>query len=296
MKALIVAAPSDRPLAEHVAAHLDAELARVEVRAFPDEETYVRIDSEVADRHVIIVANLVRPNARILPALFLAETARELSPASIGLATPYLPYMRQDARFEPGEGLTSQYFGSLISRSFDWLVTIDPHLHRYQSLDECYAIPSKVAESAGPIARWIAENVERPLVVGPDEESFQWVSAVAQRAGLPSVIMDKIRHGDRDVQVTGAGLPPWTDQTPVILDDIISTGRTMVETVRLLREAGLKPPVCVGVHALFVGDAYQILRGAGVERVVTCNTVSHLSNEIDVIGELARGIGELIAL
>ncbi|RAL22963.1 phosphoribosylpyrophosphate synthetase [Lujinxingia litoralis] len=294
MKALIVSAPADRPLAEQIAAHLDAELAVAEVRAFPDEETYVRIDSEVSGRQVVVVANLVRPNAKVLPALFLAETARELDAASIGLATPYLPYMRQDARFAPGEGLTSRYFGALISRSFDWLATIDPHLHRYHSLDECYAIPSRVAESATPIARWLVENIERPLIVGPDEESYQWVAAVAQKAGLPSVIMDKIRHGDREVKVTGSGLPPWTDQTPVILDDIISTGRTMVETVRHLREAGLKPPVCVGVHALFVGDAYQILRGSGVERVVTCNTISHLSNAIDVIGELAAAVGTFI--
>ena len=85
----------------------------------------------------------------------------------------------------------------------------------------------------------------------------------------------------------------WRDRTPVLVDDIVSTARTMIETVRHLRHAGMKPPVCVAIHAVFSGSAYEDLRAAGVARVVTANTVVHPSNEIDVASLLADGVREM---
>src|SRR5690606_2963085 len=133
------------------------------------------------------------------------------------------------------EGLTSVYVARLLSDLVDDLVTVDPHLHRYRALGEVYRVPTRVVASAPRIADWVAAHVERPVIVGPDAESAQWVDAVAAAVGCPAVVLEKVRRGDRDVSVTvpaRGSSDPLRGRTPIILDDILSTGRTMVEALR----------------------------------------------------------------
>ena len=169
----------------------------------------------------------------MLPLLFAAATARELGASRVGLVAPYLAYMRQDRRFKPGEAVTSRQVARLLSDAFDWLVTVDPHLHRYSSLADIYSIPTHVVHAAPLIAEWIKANVTNPLIIGPDSESEQWVAAVASDVGAPYSVLEKVRHGDRDVEIRLKDLEQWKGRTPVLVDDIISTGRTMIEAVRL---------------------------------------------------------------
>src|SRR3569832_2014110 len=99
--------------------------------------------------------------------------------------------MRQDVRFHPGEAVRSRTFARLLSSSFDGLVTVDPHLHRWHSLSQLYPIASRVVPAAPAIAEWIRANVADPIVVGPDAESAQWVAEVARLVGVPHLVMEK---------------------------------------------------------------------------------------------------------
>ena len=290
MKALVLPMPGNEPLARCLAVHLDAESGALESRRFPDGESYVRILSPVEGRKVVIACTLNDPDRKILPLAFLAATCRELGALETGLAAPYLAYMRQDARFNPGEAISSRPFAKALGNWVDWLVTVDPHLHRYGSLGDIYSIPAAAVHAAPLVSAWIGSHVERPLLVGPDSESAQWVSEVAKAAGAPCVVLQKVRRGDRDVEVSVPEVARWQERTPVLVDDIISTAQTMMETVRHLRRAGLAPPVCIGTHGIFSGTAYEDLIAAGASRIVTCNTISHSSNAIDVSGLLAEEI------
>lgn len=272
---------------------LGAEMGQLTTRRFPDGESYVRIESDVKGREVVLLASLADPDDKILQVLYTAALARDLGASSVRLVAPYLPYMRQDTRFHPGEAVTSTYFARLLSNWVDGLVTVDPHLHRRSSLGEIYSVPTHVAHAAKLISKWIKQNVEKPLLVGPDEESAQWVAAVAADAGAPHIVLEKTRHGDRDVDVSVPQVDRWRDATPVLVDDIISTARTMIETVGHLKEAGLAPPICIGVHGLFAGSAYSDLQDSGVARIVTSNTVPHETNAIDVSAPLAAGLSEI---
>ena len=213
--------------ADALARELGAEAARGEVRRFPDGEWYVRIDSPVVGRDVAVVCPLDQPDEKFLAASLAAGTARDLGASRVGIVAPYLAYMRQDCRFRRGEGVTSAYFARLISSTFDWLVTVDPHLHRRASLGEIYSIPTRVAHAAPLLAAWINGNVEKPLLVGPDGESEQWVSAVAEGAGAPYVVLEKTRRGDRDVEIALPSVGRYAGRTPVLVDDIVSTATTM---------------------------------------------------------------------
>lgn len=293
MTALLFALPGAEELAGRLAARIAAERGAAEVRRFPDGEVYVRLDSEMAGRRVVLAAALERPDDKVLPLMMAAAAARDLGARQVLLVAPYLPYMRQDRRFRPGEAVTSTYFAQFLSERVDGLVTVDPHLHRRSDLSEIYSVPSVVVHAAAAVSQWITEEVERPVLVGPDEESAQWVGAVAAAAGAPHTVLRKQRRGDRDVAVSVPDVERWAGHTPVLVDDIISTARTMTATVGHLLRAGMAAPVCVGVHAIFADAAFEELLSAGASRVVTCNTIAHPTNAIDVTPLLAEALGRL---
>jgi ribose-phosphate pyrophosphokinase len=290
MRLLLVSLERNNPLTIPFAKSVGAEHALIEVRRFPDGETYLRYDTDVSQRHVILLSSLDDPDSKFLRLSLAISAARDLGASSVGLVSPYLPYMRQDSRFHAGEAVSSVYFASLLSAQVDWLVTVDPHLHRHASLSDIFDIPAVAAHSAPLIAKWIRQSVERPLLVGPDEESRQWVAAVAKDANAPHIVLNKTRRDDRDVEVSAPELNSWSEHTPVLVDDIISTARTMIATIENLKRAGLRSPVCIGVHGLFADNAYRDLIDAGPCRVVTSNTVPHETNAIDVSGLLADAV------
>jgi len=295
MKPIIVSLFEEHPAIQMIADTQGYEIGEVINRDFPDGESYLRIQTELKNKDVIILNSLNQPNAKLLPLILFAETARTLGARRVGLCTPYLAYMRQDKQFNPGEGVTSQYFAKLLSQHMDWLVTVEPHLHRYHNLDEIYSIPNTALDATPLIARWIVNNVKKPLLIGPDSESEQWVAEVAQAAHAPYLILEKNRHGDDDVEVSLPEIEPYRDHTPVLVDDIISTGQTMIEVIKHLQKSRMKAAVCVGIHAVFSNHAYDNLLKAGAARVVTCNTIRHESNGIDLSSILSDGIqGQLM--
>ncbi|HPE31195.1 MAG TPA: ribose-phosphate pyrophosphokinase [Parvularculaceae bacterium] len=291
---IIIPMPGNEAMARALAAELNIAVGSLLVRRFPDGESYVRLETPVGRRRIILVCTLDRPDQKFLPLIFAAGAARELGASGVGLVAPYLAYMRQDRRFQSGEAVTSTHFAAALNPWVDWLVTVDPHLHRRTSLSEIYAIPSVVQHAAPAISGWIRDNVDNPVLVGPDSESEQWVAAVAKDAGAPFAVLEKVRKGDRDVEISAPQVEEWGGRTPVLVDDIISTARTMMETVGLLKNAGLPPPVCIGVHAVFADNAYQELRTAGAGRVITCNTIEHESNEIELGKLIANGVRTML--
>ena len=291
---LFFSLPGNEKLTKQLAIKMKIDIGDMIFRKFPDKETYIRILSDVKNKKVVIFCTLHEPDDKILSLYFLSSTAKSLGSKSVYLVAPYLAYMRQDNVFNPGEAVTSTYFGKLISEFVDGIVTIDPHLHRIKSLSKIYHIPNTVIHAAKEISRWIKENVKNPILIGPDKESMQWVSVVAKNAGAPFTVLNKIRHSDTDVDVSIPNLQDYKNKTPVLVDDIISTAHTMIETVLHLKEKGMKPPICIGIHAIFAGNAYQELLDCGVSKIVTCNTIPHPSNLIDLSDILAKNLEELI--
>lgn len=274
--------PGNEESCERIALVAEGEIGALESRCFPDHESYLRVATDVAGRETILVCTLNEPNSKILPLLFCADSLRDLGARRVGLIAPYLAYMRQDARFQAGEAITSRSFAAVLSAHVDWLATVDPHLHRIKRLTDVYGIPAVAVHASRDIGRWIAANIPSPLIIGPDEESAQWVRDVSVAANAPSTVLTKARHGDLRVVESIPNLAEHRSRTPVLVDDIISTGRTMIEALRHLREQDAPRAWCVGVHAVFAGDAYAALQAAGAAGIVTTTTIPHSSNRIDV--------------
>ena len=287
MKPAVLPLPGNEALGARLTLELDAERIDATIRRFPDGESYVRLESPVAGRAVVLAAALDRPDDKLVPLLLAAATARELGAVSVGLVAPYLPYLRQDRRFLAGEAVSARGFAELLSSRLDWIVTVDPHLHRIHRLEEVYRIPAESITAAPRLAQWVRKHVVSPLLIGPDEESRQWVEAVAHMAGAPFAVLRKQRRGDVEVSVELPDLSAYRGRTPVLVDDIISTGATLVEAAGALRRAACDSPYCVAVHGVLAGAAYPRLLAVGVRQVVTCNTIVHSTNEIDVHDLLA---------
>jgi ribose-phosphate pyrophosphokinase len=293
-RAVFIALPGDEPLAEALADSLGGDVAALEYRRFPDGESYLRVDVPLDRRSVVIAARLTRPDPKIPALLFAADLARDLGASRVGMVAPYLPYMRQDIRFHPGEALTSASFARLISNAFDWLVTVDPHLHRYDRLDEIYSIPSTVVAAAPAIAEWISTNVQRPVVIGPDAESAQWVGAVATHAGLAWRVMRKQRFGDHDVRIAAPDLDGLEEHSPVLVDDIVSSGATLAGAAKVLVEAGLATPHCVVVHGLFGEASRKTLAAADIQQVVCTDSVVVPEGVIELAPLLVPAVHRMI--
>lgn len=281
--------PGNEGFAQALAEAGGFELGVIETRRFPDGESYVRLLTDVAGKCVDLVCTLARPDEGFLCLVFAADAARALGAREVTLVAPYLSYMRQDRRFQPGEAVSSKSFARLVSATFDRLVTVDPHLHRYPALSVLYTIPDITLHAAPALADWIATNVEAPLLIGPDQESEQWVSAIATRVGAPFTVLKKIRHGDRSVDVELPDLGAWRDRQPVLADDIASSGRTLIEAARKLALQGFSKPVCAVVHGVFAEDAHERLAAVS-SRIVSSNSVPHSTNAIDLAPLVAHAL------
>jgi len=289
----LYAMPGNEAMTELLVLHSGIPRHALDLHRFPDGETLVRIEPPPTQGDVAIVCTLDHPDPKVVPLLMAAATARELGAARVGLVAPYLAYMRQDTRFHPGEAISASIFGKLLGGAFDWLVTADPHLHRYRRLGEAYPLDAHAVHAAPRAAAWIRDHVEAPLIVGPDGESAQWANAVAAALGAPCVTASKERRGDRDVRIELPGIERWPAHMPVLLDDIIASGQTMIETLRCLRQHGRPAAVCVGLHGVFAPGAREGLLAAGASQVVTSNSIAGSTALIDISEDLAAATSVL---
>ena len=269
------------------AAHLPLQV--VQRHRFPDGELRLQLPPELPAR-VVVWRGLHQPNEKLMELLLIARGARALGAQWLGLVTPYLAYMRQDIAFHPGEVVSQRVVGGFLADLFDAVLTVDPHLHRVATLHE--AVPLRDAEravvlSGAPLlADLIAQHHSAPLLLGPDEESLQWVASAAQARGWDHAACVKQRHGDRHVTIALPALPV-AGRAVVLLDDVASSGQTLVEATRLLRAAGAASVDVAVTHALFAGDAIDRVKAAGARHVWSTDCIPHPSNAVSIVPAVA---------
>ncbi|HSH66658.1 MAG TPA: ribose-phosphate diphosphokinase [Bacteroidia bacterium] len=282
MNPVIFSFPGNELISEKIRIGLNGEKGNFILHKFPDDESYVRILTDVERKDIIVVCTLSQPDSKIIPLFFLCKLLKVLNAKTICLVTPYLSYMRQDKAFNKGEAVTSVYFAELISSFVDRLITVDPHLHRRSSLNEIYSIPCQVLHTNELISKYIEDHIPNALLIGPDSESKQWVSEIAFKANVPFIVLNKIRTGDSSVTVSLPEIKGYENRIPVLVDDIISTAKTMIEALKNLHKLQTKTPVCIAVHAIFALDSYNELSNSGVKEIITSNTIFHETNKIDI--------------
>lgn len=287
MKPIFVYDQGSQELARKLAKNLGYKCVPLMRRYFPDGETLVRVPKVAGHRKVYLIFRFDRPDAKLFPLLLAASALRKQGIKYITLLAPYLPYMRQDKAFHFGEAVAAREFAKIISQYFDELITIDPHLHRVTNLSKIYSIPTKTLTAAPMLAQYVAKTIKKPLLIGPDSESVQWVTQVAREQALDYVVLKKKRYNDTKVKIAWDHKIPIKGRTAVLVDDIISSGSTMIEVIKQLRKAGFTKIACLAVHAVFAKEAFEQIKKAGATHIVTTNTIIHETNKMDVSSLIA---------
>ena len=286
---LVLAFQDEAVLAHGLATAMGWPLAWVDEHNFPDGETRLRLPSHLPPQ-VVLLRGLQQANTRLTPLLLAAAGARELGAQRITLISPYLAYMRQDMAFTPGEVVSQRHLGRLLAASFDAVITVDPHLHRVTTMDEVVPGRRGVALTAAELlGGHVARQVPGALLLAPDEEAGQWVRRAAMAHGLDHAVCRKQRHGDRDVDVS---LPDHdvAGRAVVLLDDVASTGRTLIAAARGALDRGAASVDVAVTHALFMGDALAQVHAAGVRQVWSTDCVPHPSNAVSVVPLFAAAL------
>ncbi len=259
---------------------------------FPDGELKLRLPPALPER-VVLLRTLAQPNEKLIELMLAARTARELGARHLTLVAPYLAYMRQDIAFLPGEAVSQRIVGQFLASLFDAVITVDPHLHRIAALQDAVPVRQAIVLSGAPLlGEWIAQRRPNSLLIGPDSESGQWVAQAAAGRGLDHAVCQKVRQGDKAVQIV---LPPVNVQgrAVVLLDDVASSGRTLARAAQLLRAAGATSVDVAVTHALFAGDALQVIRDAGVAEVWSTDCIAHPSNAVSMAPAIAQALRNL---
>lgn len=280
----------DQATAQRIAGAAGMACASIARHRFPDGEIKLRLPAELP-QHVVLLRSLDNPNEKLTELLLVAHTARELGARHLTLVAPYLAYMRQDIAFQSGEVVSQRVVGRFLADLFDAVITVDPHLHRVATLQEAVPVPQAVVLSGAPLlAELIATHHTAPLLVGPDEESAQWIAQAARVYGFDFGVCSKVRHGDRDVQIALPEAMAFAGRAVVLLDDVASSGRTLAGAARLLLAGGAASVDVAITHALFAGDALQVIQNAGVGRVWSTDCIAHTSNAVSMAASIAHAL------
>jgi ribose-phosphate pyrophosphokinase len=277
--------------ARRLAALLGLPLQEIALHRFPDGEMCVTVGRAAAT--TIIYASLDQPNDKLIAILFAAEALRRAGAKRLVLLAPYLCYMRQDAAFHEGEAISQRAVGRLIAATVDRVITVDAHLHRTAEIAAVFpGIEAENLSAMPAIAGALRTAGIDPatIVVGPDAESRPWVSDLAGRLGLAHTVAQKIRRGDRSVEI-GFADPTLLNGRPVLLvDDIVSSGGTLITCAKALKAAGATTIDAVITHALFPPEMAAAFANAGIGSIRSTSSVPHPTNAIPLDDILAASL------
>jgi ribose-phosphate pyrophosphokinase len=280
-KIAIQSLPSGAVDATRLASRLGLVLQEISLHRFPDGE--IRVTVGPAGATTIIYASLDQPNDKLMALLFAAEALRRAGTRRLVLLAPYLCYMRQDAAFGEGEAISQKAVGRLIAGLVDRVITVDAHLHRTADIRAVFpGIEAENLSAMPAIAKALRATGVDPasIVVGPDAESRPWVSDLASQLGLAHTVAQKIRRGDRSVEIGFAEAASISGRPVLLVDDIVSSGGTLIASAKALNAAGATAVDAVMTHALFPPDMATEFANAGIRSVRSTSSVPHPTNAI----------------
>lgn len=291
--------PESDEQARAVSELLGIAYGKIAIHRFPDGEDRLILPESQAS-HIFLFRSLDRPHDKLIELLLASRTLRAQGVQRLTLVAPYLCYMRQDMAFHPGEVVSQKIIGQWLAELFDDVVTVEPHLHRISRLEQ--AIPARgramtltasVLFSSYLAALTATHDI---VLLGPDSESEQWVSVIAQAAGLEYAIARKTRRGDRSVVIELPESLIFGGKTVVILDDMASTGQTLAVAAEAVRERGAADVRVLVTHALFAEGCLERLKAAGINQIGSSDSIPHSTNLVSLAPLLAEGLDALLNL
>ncbi len=263
----ILGGTSAKNVAEKLSHRLQQPLLHTTYKRFPDEEFYVRLLDDIAGQDVLIVQTAY-PDPKIIELLLMQEAVRDAGARKITVIVPYFGYSRQDKKFEEGEAISARAIAQHISLRADCIITVDPHK---EHILKFFTVPAYSCSAVGSIAKHLMEK-RIDFILAPDKGAKERAKEAASLIGCQYDYLEKTRIDGTTVKITPKTLNA-SGKHVAIIDDIISTGGTMAQSIRELKKQGAKSVIVACTHGLFVGGAKEKLLSADCDEIISTDTI-----------------------
>lgn len=291
-------------LAKKLALSLKWPYLAVQERLFLDGELQPKLTFEPKIKKAILLYQKKEGeniNSYLVKYLFLARKLKDLAKEIIGIM-PYFPYMRQDSIFREGEPLSALYLAELLSNYLDIFITVGAHEHR-KHLYDLFKIPSYNISPYGVLSepfkdilsKEIKKDFNRIIVVGPDQEAANYVKDFCKAFPAQYVILQKQRNiKTGKIHFTNTTNSLFKDKIVIIVDDMVSSGGTISDVGKLIKQKGASKIAFAFIHAVLGDKSICSLQNLKPFKIVTTNTLENSFYQIDITKLLTKTIKELI--
>jgi ribose-phosphate pyrophosphokinase len=278
----IVSGPSSQLLATRTASLLGCEVDLTEFKDFPDGEVYCRVTGELRGKDIVLIQSTPTANDYVY-LLELIDACDEAK--SLTVVMPYMGYARQDKRFHPGEPISARALARTIRADRVFTVNVhDPSVLPY--------FPCEAADlnAAGVIGNYIVNmSLHDPVLMAPDDGALKLVRPAAEQYGLPYDYLEKTRLSGEEVKIAPKNLD-IKGRDVVLMDDIVSTGGTIAEAIKLLKAQGAREVHVACVHAVLVRNALLRMHQAGMRSMLSTDTLERATSKVSVAPIIAEAV------
>lgn len=284
---MIIGGSSSQKLAANIAREMGDVLCPLESRKFPDGERYIRIKGDVSDGVVVVQSTGYPQDENLMELFLILKTISNMGITNIRTVIPYFGYGRQEKRFNPGEAVSAEVVCDLIQYAGASEV-YSINLHE-KSICNLFNVPANNLSAMPTIANYIADNIDEPVIVAPDKGALGFAQEIANILNCESDYLEKIRISPEKVETKPKNLDV-DGRDAVIIDDIISTGGTIVNACGILREHGARKILVGCVHPVLVEDALLKIFAAGADDVVGTDTLKSEVSSVSVASLVADAL------
>jgi len=283
----VIGGNASKTVAEDLSKELNATLAKVISKRFPDDELYVRITDDISGEDVIIVQTAY-PDSNIIELFLIQNAAQEAGADKITVVVPYLGYGRQDKKFENGEPISAKAIANLIGQNADRVITVDPHK---EHILDFFSISAFSCSAVPELAKYLKEK-DVNMVLAPDKGALDRAKQASKIIGCDFDYMEKTRIDSTTVKIKPKNLDA-KGKKAAIIDDIISTGGTMAQSIKELKKQGAKEVLVACTHGLFAGDAIKKLVSAGCNEIISTDTIKSDFSKVKIAPCISRLLSSL---
>jgi ribose-phosphate pyrophosphokinase len=278
----VLGGTSAKNVAGNLANKIQQPLLQATYKRFPDDEFYVRVLDDISGEDVIIVQTAY-PDQKIVELLLIQDAVHDAGAKKITVVLPYFGYSRQDKKFEEGEAISSRAVAQHISMHADCVITVDPHK---QHILKFFTVPAYSCSAVSTIAQHLKEkNID--FVLAPDKGAKDRAREAATLIDCEYDYLEKTRIDETTVKITPKKLDARGKHVAII-DDIISTGGTMANSIKELKKQGAKTVSVACTHGLFVGGAKEKLLSADCDEIISTDTIETEFSKVSAAGCIAE--------
>ena len=268
----VICGGANRALAEDIAKECGVELTKCLVERFPDGESNVRVDEDVRGNDVFVLQSTCTPvNDHLMDLLLILDALKRASAGRITAVMPYFGYARKDRKDEGRVPISAKLVANMIvAAGADRVLALELHAAQIQGffdipMDHLYAAPVFVEH-------FESKGLEAPVIVAPDVGGIKLARAYAKRLGGGLAIVDKRRVDPRQAEAMHL-IGEVKDRDVILMDDMIATGGTMAEAVRVVKDKGCRRVILAATHGVFAGPAVERFRGLPAEEIAVTDSI-----------------------